>query len=74
MVIEAVYKVFGDNLPKTKSDYSAVVAKPFPVLTITKQFKNWDQFMKEYTIYCVTQRNAVKPSIVQKRSYASKKS
>lgn len=74
MVIEAVYKVFGDNLPKTRSAYSAVVAKPFPVLTITKEFKNWEKFVKEYAIYCVTQRNFNKPSMVQKRSYASKKS
>lgn len=67
-VIKEVYKVFGTKLPETRSAYSAQSMKPFPVLTITKAYKNWTMFYSEYTKYCIAQRNIqVKTKVVEKK-------
>lgn len=68
MVIEQVYKVFGTDLPATRSDYSAIRAKPVSMLTITKAFKNWKTFVVEYNKYAIQQRNkAAKAKVVTKK-------
>jgi|TARA_B110000908_G_scaffold153246_1_gene189584 hypothetical protein len=67
-VIKDVYKVFGNGLPETRSEYSAQSKKPFPVLIITKAYKSWTIFHAEYTKYCIAQRNVpVKDKVIEKK-------
>lgn len=65
MIIEDIYKVFGDNLPESRSAYSAKDNKPHLMLAITKKFKTWKNFVIEYNKYAITQRNS-KPTTVEK--------
>lgn len=65
MIIEEIYKVYADNLPSSRSEYSATVKSPVAVLAINKQFKTWKQFVIEYTKYAIAQRNSA-PKTVQK--------
>ncbi len=66
MIIKEIYAVYGDSLPKTRSNYSATVKSPIPMLAITKQFKTWNKFVLEYNKYAIMQRNS-KPKTVEKK-------
>jgi hypothetical protein len=65
MIIKQVYDVYADNLPSSRSEYSATVKSPVAILSITKQFKTWAKFVLEYNKYAIAQRNAA-PKTVQK--------
>jgi len=57
MIVEDVYKVFGDNLPSTRSAYSAHTNKPHSMLSITKQYKTWKAFVLAYHKHAIAERN-----------------
>lgn len=65
MIIKEIYDVFGSNLPATRSAYSAKDAKPVTMLTITKEFKTWKNFVLEYNKYAIAQRNSA-PKTIEK--------
>lgn len=71
-IIKQVYEVFGDNLPD-KSDYSAHTNKPFPALTITKEYKTWAKFKIAYAAHSITLRNKAAAKVVEKAPKKSEK-
>ena len=66
MILKDIYAVFGDSLPKSRSNYSAHVSKPYTVLAISKEFKTWNNFVLEYNKYAIEQRNAKVKTIEKK--------
>lgn len=71
-MIKEIYAVYGDNLPTSRSDYSATSKSPVAMISINKQYKTWARFVLEYTKYAITQRNLKPNTIEKKKSYVKK--
>jgi hypothetical protein len=56
-LFEKIYKVFGQDTP-SRLLYNATVASPTNTAVIIKQYKNWAEFEKAYTMFCGTKRKA----------------
>lgn len=72
--ISQVFEAFGNELPTTRSAYSATSKKPFPVLRITKEFKTWAKFKAQYDAYAIAKRNkAAAEAVVTKKKVVETK-
>lgn len=64
-MIKEIYSVYADDLPSSRSLYSATTKSPVAMREITKKYKTWEKFVAEYTKYAILKRN-VKPVLVTK--------
>jgi len=57
MIIKDIHAVFGNELPASRSAYSAHTVKPHTMLAILKQYKTWTAFVLEYNKFSIQERN-----------------